>query len=64
MDHVQFPKDKEGKYDPEGTYVERPLGGVQLKVKFSQEVQFCFGVAIRETGDKNGDEEGIRLDTF
>ncbi len=38
MDHVQFPKDKEGKYDPEGTYAKRPLGGVQLKVKFSQEV--------------------------
>ena len=38
MDHVQFSKDKEGKYDPEGTYAKRLLGGVQLKIKFAQEV--------------------------
>jgi hypothetical protein len=38
MDHVQFPKNKEDKYDPEGTYAKRPLGSVQLKAKFAPEV--------------------------
>ncbi len=35
-----------------------------MKEKFAQEVRFRFGVAIRETGENDGDEEGKRLDAF
>ncbi|KAL7554754.1 hypothetical protein ACHAWF_018297 [Thalassiosira exigua] len=55
-EHVQFPRDDNGRYHPEGHYSEEPKG-VALKVKYENEGRFCPGVAII-------DGEGKRLKFF
>ena len=65
-EHVQFPRDKEGRYDPNGEYCEeRAKKGDVLQVKYENEVRFCFGVAVKPDEDGgNGEEEGVRGEAF
>ena len=63
-DHVQFPRNAEGKYDPNGHYREDDEErGVVLKVKYPEQARFCFGVAITED-EATGEIAGSRLEAF
>ena len=63
-DHVQFPRDEDGKYNPKtGHYREDDeKRGVVLKVKYPEQTRWCFGVAITE--DEAGQQVGSRLEAF
>jgi hypothetical protein len=62
-DFKEFPRDADGKYDPNGTYKpEGESGGVTLTPKYAKEVRLCIGVGIKVNDDE--EEEGVRLDAF
>ena len=43
-DHIQFPRDENGKYDPNGTYTEtKKEHGVELKTKYEEEKHQSYG---------------------
>ena len=52
---VQFPRDKDGKYDPDGEFDGEKF---ITSVKFAKEMRMMFGVATNE------DDEGVRLQPF
>ena len=60
---MQFPRDEDGRYDPDGTFSEeRAKKGNGINVKYDKEVRFCLGVAIRT--DADGKEGGVRAEAF
>ena len=61
-EHVQFPRDNNGRYNANGTFSEEARG-VVLKVKYAEQVQKCLGVA--ELPAVDGEErKGVRILAF
>jgi len=58
-DHVQFPRNAEGKYDPNGHYSDEEKG-IVLKVKYANQGRFAFGVSLDPNVPDGEENEGIR----